>query len=631
MWKFQGEDSIRYFKMERLVMGNKPSASLSGVALAETARLEDFPNKYPAAYKALTHDTYVDNVFLTAPDHDKLKMMISEIEKVASMGGFFFKPFIISGENVPDVVIGVVLPDAESLNEERALGAYWNVKEDTFHIKSNLAAPGKKIKRGTKAVEVTIDEKLYVSIAPHLTLRACLSLHARPFDALGLILPTKVIGNILFRNTLQFIKQGTKGKIPWDDTIDGDLKEKWCEYFSMLSQIDNIHFPRSFKPKDVDPNIAPEFCSFNDGNPDAFGTVGYARWTLIDGTKKCCLMLSKSRLGPLTHKGETVRNELSGATLSARLKNWVQKNAGVQFSKFYHFLDSQIVKDMIYKDSYGFNTFVGLRVAEIQQKTCLTDWKHIPSRSNIADILTKGAPPNVLGPLSDWQNGPPWLYLDELQWPHSPTSFPIDDVAISNLDQYLRKNKAFTQATFNQQVSDSIDALVSRCSDLNKLLRCMALVLRWLYGSRMLQKRGETDMEDQVKGMSSISAVERKDAMHVLVAWDQRCRLSAKQAKTLVPKVVRKKLNCYSFEVSYMVVSGRIKNFPIAFAGCSEDIPILPPSSFAKLVVQFYHNKYHREIDTIVTQKCGITCQTSTRCSRGPYSLCSNLCEATRE
>ena len=49
MWKFQGEDSVRYFKMERLVMGNKPSASLSGVALAETAKLENFPVQYPAA------------------------------------------------------------------------------------------------------------------------------------------------------------------------------------------------------------------------------------------------------------------------------------------------------------------------------------------------------------------------------------------------------------------------------------------------------------------------------------------------------------------------------------------------------------------------------------------------------
>ena len=179
MWQFQGECNIRYFKMERLVMGNKPSASLSGVALSETARLGDFSKKYPAALKALTTDAYVDNVFVTAPNHETLREKIKEIEMVASKGGFFFKPFIVSGEELPDVVIGVSLPDAIAANEERALGVYWNVQEDTFYVKANLTGCGK---RGKSVVEVITDEHLYVTVAPHLTIRACLSLHARPFD-----------------------------------------------------------------------------------------------------------------------------------------------------------------------------------------------------------------------------------------------------------------------------------------------------------------------------------------------------------------------------------------------------------------------------------------------------------------
>ena len=119
MCQFQGECNIRYFKMERLVMGNKPSASLSGVALSETAQLGDLPKKCPAALKALTTDAYVDNVFVTAPNHTTLREKIKEIEMVASKCGFFFKPFIVSGEELPDVVIGVSLPDAIAANEEK--------------------------------------------------------------------------------------------------------------------------------------------------------------------------------------------------------------------------------------------------------------------------------------------------------------------------------------------------------------------------------------------------------------------------------------------------------------------------------------------------------------------------------
>ena len=69
----------------------------------------------------------------------------------------------------------------------------------------------------------------------------------------------------------------------------------------------------------------------------------------------------------------------------------------------------------------------------------------------------------------------------------------------------------------------------------------------------------------------------------------------------LVPKVIKKKLVSYNIEVSFMVVSGRIKNFPIAFTGHSEDIAILPSSSLDKLVVRHYHDRYHRQVDTIVT------------------------------
>ena len=61
-----------------------------------------------------------------------------------------------------------------------------------------------------------------------LRLRDCLSLHARAFDPLGLILPLKMLGNLLFRVTLQHLSDQTKKKnscvkpqnrLPWDDNI----------------------------------------------------------------------------------------------------------------------------------------------------------------------------------------------------------------------------------------------------------------------------------------------------------------------------------------------------------------------------------------------------------------------------
>ena len=90
------------------------------------------------------------------------------------------------------------------------------------------------------------------------------------------------------------------------------------------------------------------------------------------------LLMAKAKLGPLTHKGETVKKELCGAVLASSLNIWLIQKSGLTFQNHHHFVDSMIVKS-----SYGFNTFVGLRVGECQQKYHFKDWKHAPSKENI--------------------------------------------------------------------------------------------------------------------------------------------------------------------------------------------------------------------------------------------------------
>ena len=79
---------------------------------------------------------------------------------------------------------------------------------------------------------------------------------------------------------------------------------------------------------------------------------------------------------------------MAGATFAVRVKSWIMENSGIKFGDYIPFLDSRIVQAMIKKDSYGFNTFAGLRVAEIQQKSDVDSWRHLPSSENISNILT---------------------------------------------------------------------------------------------------------------------------------------------------------------------------------------------------------------------------------------------------
>ena len=97
---------------------------------------------------------------------------------------------------------------------------------------------------------------------PKLTIRMSLSFHAKVFDPLGLVLPTRLIGMLLFRTSLQEMKKELKGRIPWDEHLEGDLLAQWLTYFELLLRLDGMRFRRSFKPENTDPDICPDLVTF---------------------------------------------------------------------------------------------------------------------------------------------------------------------------------------------------------------------------------------------------------------------------------------------------------------------------------------------------------------------------------
>ena len=639
IWKFQGEDKIRTFAMTRLVMGNKPSTNISVVAVRETAELFDFKQRYPEAHATLVKDTYVDNVFLTAPDMESLFKKIQEIEKISAAGGFKFKPWMVAGIGTEeDQIVAVASPDLE-----KALGMYWDVSRDEFFVKLNLSTDEKNMIPDSVSDPEAVDQSIPKTLKPKLTIRISLSFHAKVFDPLGLVLPTRLIGMLLFRSSLQELKKELKGRIPWDEHLEGDLLEQWLRYFEMLLRLEKIKFKRSFKPDNTDPAINPDLVTFSDGNPNAFGTVGFGLWTLKDGSKEARLIGSKAKLAPLLKKGETVRNELNGATFSARFKSWIYEQTGISFNHHYPILDSRIVQDMLKKNSYSLDTFTGLRVSEIQRKTVAEDWLHVPSKENIADVLTKGASPESLGPGSVWQAGPAWLVDPPSTWP--VTDVQVDSLPSDSLEPFLaakKKSRVFssivkdvdildtgagdvqvvTKTTSGKRLdllelldikSKSFDKLVARFSDLPRLIRTVAYLLRYALSRRCsggtsaggraqatCMGMTEEDIKKFVKEkVPEVSASEYNDAWLVIISLEQNLRLKEKDVKKLVPAKISVKLATYNWTVQQVVLGGRVSNFPLGF-GCDEKIPIIPYGPLARLILLHYHDKYHRDMDTVV-------------------------------
>ena len=120
------------------------------------------------------------------------------------------KEWIVSGQNVQEQVISVALPHAIGVNEEKALGLHWDVVKNQFFIRVDVSVGSNKVpllptlEGATQAKSFSLSD---LSLPVKLTPRICLLVHAKTCNPLGFVLPTKVIGTLLFRARLQYVNQ----------------------------------------------------------------------------------------------------------------------------------------------------------------------------------------------------------------------------------------------------------------------------------------------------------------------------------------------------------------------------------------------------------------------------------------
>ena len=101
--------------------------------------------------------------------------------------------------------------------------------------------------------------------------------------------------------------------------------------------------------------------------------------------------------------------QLSGAVISKRLRAITEADKRIDFNNVHHIIDSEIIKAMINKKSYGFTMFAEYRIREIQPSTHTSEWYWIRGYLNIADWLTRGNSPTALNENSICQKGPQFL------------------------------------------------------------------------------------------------------------------------------------------------------------------------------------------------------------------------------
>lgn len=268
------------------------------------------------------------------------------------------------------------------------------------------------------------------------------------------------------------------------------------------------------------------------------------------------------------------RLELCGALLAVRLCQVAVKSLDMFIDQYYFWCDSSIVLTWILDEPHRWKTFVGNRVAEIQEMSDKHDWHHIRSQYNPADIISRGINPNELNSSDLWWHGPEWLRYDIKDWPSS--------MAIKVSEMPERKTNSKSLVVIQPNLS-----IFLKFSSFLKLQRVLAFVLR--YKNNSLNRQFP-----RLHGPLRTQELELSLKCLVRLAQTQSFSEEIKALKAnkhISSKSILKNLNPLLDESGILRVGGRIKHS--AFDYDLKHPMVLPKGHpLTKLIITYEHRKF---------------------------------------
>lgn len=446
-WRENADKPLQLYKLKTVTYGLKSSPFLAIRVLQQLVIEES--DLFPAATEVLRRNCFVDNIFGGHGTEDKALQLQQELIRLLERGGFLLRKWSSNSQKLLQALPSDYYETPLTLTpldepKYMVLGLLWTPNGDAFSYSFNKQ-----------------------NILP--TKRNILSQIAKLYDPCGLIGPV-ILWAKCFMQTLW-----CRG-LDWDSKIPIDLLNEWNNFYEDLSAITKITVPRSFF---ITQNSSLELHGFCDASEKAYAAVVYLRNIVSPDNIKINLIASKTRVAPLK-KISLPRLELCAAHLLAKLLSYIQKIV-VQHYKIkniFAWTDSTVTLAWIQTPAYKLNTYVGNRVAEIQELISPHFWRHVKGIENPADCASRGLTASQLVDHKLWWGAMPWLRLSEEDWPKPNFSMP----SLNSLPEF--KNPRPTALV----ITNSENEYFNRFSSWGKLLRVYAYVLRFINNSRKINK-----------------------------------------------------------------------------------------------------------------------------------------------
>ena len=289
----------------------------------------------------------------------------------------------------------------------------------------------------------------YVSI---ITKRTLLSDVTKHFDPIGLIAPILVVAKII-------IQSCWKLDLEWNDTVPDDVSRAYTNWKDGMDSLLQLKIPRKVLQTHLyDEASLQVFC---DASEKAYGACVYLV-SIKDDVISSFLISSKCKVAPI--KPSTLpRLELlaihTGAKLATAVKGALSKSKhALNISVLYS--DSTIALSWIKPDPSRWHTFVSNRVSQIQSMLPTTEFLHVASEENPADLCSRGLlATQLVAQQKFWFQGPSWL----------GSSFPDQPQTLLTKEEARQEVKTLTVLT------SPSNSLVNNFNSLVKLLRTLCI------------------------------------------------------------------------------------------------------------------------------------------------------------
>lgn len=542
LWRNNKEEPLELFQLNTVTYGLSSAPFLAIRSLFFIA--DRYSSRFPLGSKTLREDIYVDDILTGANDIETLLVKRAELMQMLKFHGLELAKWSSNCLEVVGNPENEVFIKGSKDEITKTLGMSWKTKQDVFCYRFELP-------------DVIVPTK-----------RSILSLVSKIYDLLGILSPIVIRCKIILQEIwLQ--------NFDWDDVIDGNLKSLWLEIENDLAFIENIEIPRYVF---TSVEIRGEVHGFADASQRAYGCCIYFR-VLEQGKYKINLLIAKSKVAPI--KAQSLpRLELCAAVLLSKTWDKIKLKMENFVSSVWFWTDSKIVLQWLKLHSSTLNCFVANRVSELQDSTRGFHWRHVPSKLNPADIVSRGCSAKELSS-TIWFNGPAFLQSHRSNWPKTDEE---------TLVEVIEQRKA-TTFTCTQILPSIIEEIIKKHSSYYKIIRIISYIYRFF--NRCPPKRS-LKPKDAIK----IDANELNNTFWRIIAHIQEHHFkddiaAISNGKILNPSLQKltpflHNININMTSVKILRVGGRLAKAPIPY---DARFPALVPKNhrFIWLYIEHLH------------------------------------------